>query len=141
MSEILDDFTDERDQERSRHGCVSGCLWIGVILSALSMVLYLFGGDMMDAIMEMAGEESFPRALMYIGIISSVLNLFGYYLLLRYKKNGFYIILSLNILSGIASYFYQGDITSLAVAFVVPLILYAVLQIQNEGIPAWEHMD
>lgn len=141
MSEILDDYNDGQSIEKTRHGCVSGCLWFGVVASALSVVFYIFGGDAMTTLAEQAGQESFPDAMIYIGAITAAIGLFGYYLILKWKKNGFFIVLGLSAISGVATYFIMGDITSLAASFIGPLILYAILQIQKDGVSAWDHLE
>ncbi len=141
MSELLDDFSDDYNLEKTRHGCVTAWLWLGIIGSGLAVVIYLIPGGFVNSMLEESGAEPLSKWLIIFFSISSLVGLFSYYLMLNWKKSGFYIAVGLSLLSALTTYLYMYDLYSIIMAFLSPLILYAILQIQKDGVSAWNHLE
>jgi len=141
MTELLDDFNDNEDLIKERHGCVSGCLWFMIAMSVLSVLMYFAGKEILNAAFESVGEEPIHGTLLLITTMLTGISVFGYYMILQWKRTGFYLVCALSVASGVARYIFMDDIISLLGVFIWPLIIFATLQIRKNGVSAWDHLE
>lgn len=140
MEDILDDFS--QSEEKNRHGCVAAWLWFSIVASLLAALLYLLGGEFVNQSMELSGSEPLSKTMMITYSTISIIGIYGYYMILQWKKTGFYIIIGISLLSGLWSYMSNGDIImTIASIFIGPIILFLILQIRKDGITAWDHLE
>ena len=137
------DILDDMDQIRAkkRHGCVSAWLIFMIIANAFTALLYLF---FFDNFMEMLPEESLDQMPdinpIILGVLG-VLNLIFAVLLLKWKKIGFWgfvatsiITLGINLNAGLG-------IGSSLLGLIGILLLYGILQIKQDDVSAWNHLE
>ena len=137
------DILDDMDQIRAkkRHGCVSAWLIFMIIANALGVLLYLF---FYDNFMGMMPEESLDQMPdvnpIFMGVLS-VLNLIFAVMLLKWKKIGFWgfvatsvISLGINLNAGLG-------VASILGGLIGILILYGILQIKQDDVSAWNHLE
>jgi len=138
-NDILDDMDQTRAKER--HGCVSAWLIFMIIANALGVLLYLF---FYDNFMGMMPEESLDQMPdvnpIFMGVLS-VLNLIFAVMLLKWKKIGFWgfvatsvISLGINLNAGLG-------VASILGGLIGILILYGILQIKQDDVSAWNHLE
>jgi len=141
MAEMLDDFNDHEDLMKERHGCVSAWLWLSFIGAVMSVLISIFGGDMLNEINVENGQPSMSQTYLYISALFTGVGAFAYYMILNWQKNGFYLASAISIVIGFVGYFMVGNFMSLAGAILGPIILFAILQIQKNGVSAWDHLE
>lgn len=95
----------------------------------------------MNLIMEESGAQSMSKMTMMAFAIISIVSIVGYYMIMQWKKIGFYIVSGLSVLSGLVNYSVTNDMTAIIGAFLGPIILFAILQIRKDGYTAWDHLE
>ena len=141
MDNLLDDFDDTDNLMKERHGCVTAWLWFSIVASVFTVVTMLFGGDLFNSLLEETGQETMSKSYIYVSVLLTGIGVYAYIMLLKWHKNGFFLACGLSIIGGLVGYFMIGDIFSLLGAFIGPVILFAILQIQKNGVSAWNHLE
>ncbi len=136
---IIDQPDLENQAPKQRHGCVTAWLIFIIIASsiaALGYVAFIVNGDLIAA-----QGLSLPNELLAPLILISLLNVLFAIMLLRWKKWAFWgfgvtalITLGINIAIGIS-------ISNSVLGLLGVVLLYGVLQIKQDGISTWEHLE
>ncbi len=123
--------------ERQRHGCVTAWLIFLIIANSFTALTYLFLSDLIIEHSPVEMSKSYLFALGFIGILNLIFAIF----LLRWKKWAFrgflfttIITFAINIISGQS--FWQS-----LFGFLGIIILYGILQIKEEGVSTWNHLE
>lgn len=67
--------------------------------------------------------------------------LIGYIMLIKWKKNGFYIVLVVGILNIITTICTVGFAVSIISSIIGLILLYGILNIKKDGVEYWLAMD
>jgi hypothetical protein len=130
--------TDEAANEgKKRHGCVTAWLVIMIIGNSLAALIYLFAGDFLN--------KSLPKPIstttLILLTIIGVANVAFAILLLRWNKSGFWGF----VMSAIAALTVNLSVGLGIGQCILGLagigVLYAILQIKQDGISAWDNME
>ncbi|WP_430412929.1 hypothetical protein [Kordia sp.] len=132
----MENFNDNSNYEKQRHGCVTAWLVFIIIANSLMALLYLLGGGMIT--------ENLPGVATSILVILGLLgvgNVIFAVLLLQWKKIGFWgflgtsiVVLFINISIGLG-------IGQSLFGLVGVAILYGILQIKQNDVTAWENLE
>lgn len=124
-----------------RHWFVTFWLWLGIVANALASILYSI---LLFSSIGLFSSTPEPLWLRLIWVISCLAAIGGYLLMLQWKKIGFWIVLGLHILNCLVWLpmmpemgFFYTIITSL---FPV-VVLYAVLQLKQNGVSYWKSLQ
>ena len=143
---------------RQRHSASTASLVILMILyAAISVYLIDISKSAKSAIWGFATEENaqkflfqhvmvdlFVNGVLVIGILYAI-NAIGTFLIIKWKKLGYWIVLGASILALLIDVIllYNGGNTSDGIAFCIasmlsPIILWAVLQFKSESQSCWK---
>ena len=124
-------------ETKMRHGCVTAYLIFVIIANSILAIIYLFAGNLITE--NLPGDVSI-EIIIILGLIG-VFNVICAVMLFKWKKWGFWgfvgtsiISLMINLAIGL------GVGTSLA-GLIGIAILYAILQIKQDNISAWENLE
>jgi len=136
---IIDQPDIENQGPKQRHGCVTAWLIFIIIASSIAALAYvaiIVNGDLMEA-----QGVSFPNELLLPLILIALLNVIFAIMLMRWKKWAFWgfavtalITLVINIAIGIS-------ISNSVLGLLGVVLLYGILQIKQDGISTWEHLE
>ncbi len=122
---------------KQRHGCVSAWLILMIIMNSIIAVIYLFAGN---RVVENLPYDVDDKYMVAMGIVALANTAFAI-MLFQWKKIGFYgfvvttlISLALNISMGL------GTGSSLF-GLLGLVVLYAILQIDKDGVKAWDNLQ
>lgn len=123
---------------RERAGFVSFYLWMALILNALMGLAY-FATIFTKKGMWSAYDPMWTRAY---GFVSSMILFYGYHLLLRWHRNGFFVLVLMAGVSVIINLCNGGGVSVFSFSpFFGIAILYAVLQIRKNGKSCWDQLS
>jgi hypothetical protein len=133
----MENLNESANLPKQRHGCVTVWLILMIVANSFTAILYLFGGDLV--------AQNFPggisSSMLILLAIMGIANVIFSIQLFKWKKIGFWgfvltsigaLIINLNVGVGIG----QSLLGLVGLA-----ILYGVLQIGNNGVPAWKHLE
>lgn len=123
--------------EFKRHAFVTSWLWFCVVINGLCAVGYF---ALLFSSKGLWTRTPEPIWLRLIWLFGSVVTLYGYIMLLKWKRLGFYLCMGMSILSAVVSLIVSGSFTALS-AIIGILVLYSILQIKRDGVEYWEAMD
>ncbi len=136
MEEILDNFENGSSQ-RKRHGCVSAWLIFMIIGNALTALSYFF----MSEIIATSLPVQIPKPMLYLMGAIAILNVVFSVMLFQWKKLGFYGFVVTSLLA-FAMNTYIGISPTQSLFGLLGLgLLYAILQIKENKISAWNHLE
>ena len=138
MSEqdLLDDT--QYSSDRKRHGCVTAWLIFMIAANALSAILYLARTEYMAKMV--SNEPSTKGMIVLLGLIG-VANIYFAFLLLRWKRQGFYGIIGTSAVTFMINLSLGLGIGQSILGLVGIGILYAILQIKQDGNSTWSQLD
>lgn len=114
-----------------RNGFITFYLWAGIIVNGLLAVLYMLrsiGGFFVSG-------DFFERLT---GLSCCMLMAVGYYMLLKWKKFGFFLIVGVGLLQFIRTLLTMQDILRPTIVIIAGIaILSGVLQIRKNGVSCW----
>lgn len=122
-----------------RHGFITFWLLLCVIVNSLATIGYFLlmfsSKGLWSAIPE-------PIWLRLIWLFSSIALLIGYWMLLKWKQNGFIVIMLTQLITILIDIF-SGDSINITVLFPVVglILLYMILRIKKNGISYWNAME
>lgn len=119
--------------EQERNGFITFWLWIIIIGNLFMAIISFFPKAMWGS--------NYPDDYVIFSVISGlfpIVNIFGAFMLLAWKKIGFTIIALSAICSGLFTFF---TIRTAPVGFVGLIILWLILRIKKNGISCWECLD
>jgi len=122
---------------KKRHGCVTAWLILMIIANSFTAITYLFMGD---TVLENL-PSTVSKSMLVVLAILGIANLSFAILLFKWKKWAFWgfmgsalVTLSINLSIGLS--LGQSLIGLLGI-----VLLYAVLQIKQDGKTAWENLE
>lgn len=136
---------------RQRHGFVTAWLILSVIASVILMLLTLRDAYHIYQFCTDVGEE-FP-SLVLVSCVGALCTVGGYILLLCWKKRGFSVLVTVQLVVVINNLFTMSDnifiidneilfYTQYIIAPIVSvLVLLLILQIKKNGVSYWKAMD
>ena len=133
----MENLNENSNNQKQRHGCVTAWLILMIIANSLTAILYLFAGDMVAQNFPGGISNSMLILLALLGIGNVVFSI----LLFKWMKIGFWgflvnsigvLIVNLSIGLGIGQSLF---------GLVGIAILYGVLQIKKDNVPAWDNLD
>ena len=156
--------------EKERHGFVSFWLKFGIAVSFIMILVQLFAYSSLGKPEDMLGEknlsgtvleqlQSHVLTMQVIGIIGSVLLIFFYYKLLRWKKIGFWGFACTSVLANIFTLVFLNKIAEdykelglgmsvnltfggvVVISAIAIFVLWAILQIRKNGISCWKQLE
>ena len=117
---------EEETPVAERHGCVTTWLWFVIVVNTVASFLLLVFG--------IFDQESFEFVDIIYGLFG-IVTVIGAFMILKWLKIGFYMIVISNVLANIIAFAATGDRpTGLLGLFV----LWAVLQIKKNGVSCWK---
>jgi len=130
--------TDETaNNGKKRHGCVTAWLIFMIIGNSLAALIYLFDGDFIN--------KSLPRPIstttLILLTIIGIANVMFAILLLRWNKSGFWGFVMSAIAALIVNLRVGLGIGQCLLGLAGIGILYAVLQIKQDDISAWDNLE
>lgn len=128
---------DQYPEDKKRHGCVTTWLILLMIVNSGVALIHFFGNDLLIKYM----PYNVSPAMLYLLGFFSTMNVVFAVLLFQYKKIGFWGF----IVSAVAGFLINlqlGLSVGQALAGFVGIgVLFAILQIKQNGISAWEQME
>ena len=135
MTEILDDV---QAGEKKRHGCVTAWLIFMIIANAGTALVYLFARELiMDNLPGVSDSPIFMILLSVLGIANVIFAM----MLLKWKKIGFFGFIGSSIGAIIVNVSMGLDIVQSVSGLFGIALLYAILQIKENGVSAWDNME
>jgi len=133
----MDTINENQNVTKQRHGCVTAWLVLMIIANSLTAITYLFASEMITKNLSIDVSNSMIILLGILGIANVVFSI----MLFQWKKLGFwgFIITSLGAL--IINLSIGLGIVQSLFGLVGIAILYGVLQIKKDNIPAWENLE
>lgn len=122
---------------KQRHGCVTAWLIMMIIINSLTAVIYLFASDMITE--NLPGDVSTPMIVL-LGIIG-IGNVVFSVLLFQWKKIGFWGFIVTSIAALIVNLSIGLGIGQSVFGLVGIVVLYGVLQIKKDNVPAWDNLE
>jgi hypothetical protein len=133
MNEILDNIQEENPSiSKTRHGCVTTYLIFMMIVNSLLSLLYFINND--------TGIYGSKEISIILGLIG-VSNVIFAVLLFGYKRIGFIGFLISSLISFGFNISLGIPILRSLLGLCGIIILYAVLQIKQDGNTTWEQLD
>lgn len=136
MEPILD-TPENPNVEKERHGCVTAWLVLMIILNSLTAVIYLFASDMITA--NLPGSISTSMVIL-LGIIG-VANVVFAALLLQWKKMAFWGFAATSVITLLINVTHGISVGQSLLGLAGVAILYGVLQIKQNNVSAWDHLE
>lgn len=116
-----------------RNGFITFWLWVLIVGNVLMAIISFFPKTMWG--------KNYPDDSVIPSIVSGlfcIINVTGAFMLLSWKKRGFYLIALSAVIGGVFSFI---TVKSLPVGLVGLAILWSILNIKRNGIPYWDVMD
>ena len=133
----MDNLNENTNIPKQRHGCVTAWLILMIIANSLTAILYLFAGDIV--------AQNFPggisNSILILLAIFGIGNVIFSILLFKWKKIGFWGFLLTSIGSLIINLSIGLGIGQSLLGLVGIAILYGVLQIKKDNVPAWDNLE
>ncbi|MFC5195367.1 hypothetical protein ACFPH8_08525 [Bizionia hallyeonensis] len=122
---------------KQRHGCVTAWLILMIVVNAITALSYLIAGDSVS--------ESFPGSVsnftLIILALLGIANVIFAVLLFQWNKLGFWGFLSTSLVALLINLSIGIPIGQSLLGLLGIVILYAVLQIKREHVPAWDYLE
>lgn len=125
-------------EPHKRHPFITFWLWLGAIINGLLTVGYFLLLFSSKGLWTATPEPTLVRLFWLVG---SVGLLIGYIMLIKWKKNGFYIVLVVGILNIITTICTVGFAVSIISSIIGLILLYGILNIKKDGVEYWLAMD
>ncbi len=136
MEDVLDDSINNELNLKQRHGCVTAYLVFMIVINSLIALAYLFANQFV--LEETAGSS--PAMIYALGIIG-IANVVFAVMLWKWKKIGFFGFIGTSLAAAALNIMMGVEISQIIMGLVGIAILYAILQIKQDGRSAWENME
>lgn len=128
--------TDGTDMPRQRNGFVSFWLWLCLVINVLIAIGYF---ALLFSDRGLFARQPEPTAIRLAWLALSLALVYGYWLLLKWRKLGWTILCGVAVLNTIVNIATTGPAGFLS---LLPLlILYLILQIRKNGISCWSWLE
>lgn len=137
----MESFVKNGTNQLKRHGFISFWLWLCLIFNGLATIGYFL---LMFSSKGLWSATPEPIWLRLIWLVSSIVLVIGYWMLLKWKQNGFIMIMLVQFITIVINLFLSGDMGINITTFspIVGLILlYIILKIKKNGISYWDAME
>lgn len=131
----MEPINENQNVAKKRHGCVTTWLIIMIIVNFLTAINYLFNSE--SVIVNFPSNT--PISIVILLGILGIANVIFAILLLKWKKIGFWgftiaslIVLIINLSIGLGIWSFFG--------LIGIAVLYGVLQIKKNDVPAWDNL-
>jgi len=137
--DILDDLSSIDVGVKERHGCVTAWLVLVIMASILGCIGIVFSTTDLGT---GSGTPDVEGSLIWVLAAIAMSNAFFAYLILRWRKNGFFAFAVSTTIVFCINLYYELSLYESVSAFFGLGILYAILQIKNRfGRTAWELLE
>jgi hypothetical protein len=133
----MDTINENQNVTKQRHGCVTAWLVLMIIANSLTAIIYLFASEMITKNLSMDISNSMIMLLGILGIANVVFSI----MLFQWKKLGFWGFIITSIGALIVNLSIGLGIVQSLFGLAGIAILYGVLQIKKDNIPAWENLE
>lgn len=121
---------------KKRHGCVTAWLIYMIIVDSLIAIIYFFASDFV--VENLRGNISTPMII--ISGIMGITNVVFSILLFQWKKIGFWGFTVTSIADLIINLSLGLGLEQSLIGLVDIIVLYYILQIKKDNIPAWDNL-
>jgi hypothetical protein len=133
----MNTINENQNVTKQRHGCVTAWLVLMIIANSLTAMAYFFASEMITKNLSMDVSNSM---IILLGIIC-IANVIFSVMLFQWKKLGFWGFIITSIGALIINLSIGLGITQSLFGLVGIAILYGVLQIKKDNIPAWDNLE
>ncbi len=138
MTELLDDdFERAPIGNKQRHGCVTAWLIFMIVASAISALTYLFARGLISEMMPGTGDSPLFILLGFVAILNVIFAI----MIFQWKRIGFYGFIVTGVIAFVINLIMGIGVGQSVMGLVGIGILYAILQIEQEGESAWKQLD
>lgn len=121
-----------------RHPFVSFWLWLGTVLNGICVIAYFLLLFSSKGLWTGTPEPMWLRLAWLFGASVAV---YGYIMLLKWKRTGFYVLSAITAMNVTLSLISDGFSISAFMPIIGISVLYSILRIKKDGIEYWEAMD
>jgi hypothetical protein len=132
----MEESTEITTEPKQRHGCVTAWLILMIVMNSLSAILYLFAGDMMSRTI-----PGITTSTLIILAVLGIANVIFSALLFQWNKWGFWGFIITSIAALVINLSIGIGIGRSLFGLVGIAILYAILQIKQNDVTAWENLE
>lgn len=129
--------TNNPNSTNLRHGCLTAWLVLMIVANSATTVLYFFTSIMVAENPLEAISSILLIALSILGILNVICSI----LLFQWKKIGFWGFVVTSIIALIINLSIDTSLTQSLLGFMGLVILYGLLQINKNGVSAWEGLE
>jgi hypothetical protein len=133
----MEPINENLNVAKQRHGCVTAWLVLMIIANSLSAVISLFASEMITE--NLPGDVS-TSMIILLGILG-IANIIFSVMLFQWKKFGFWGFIITSIGAFIINLSIGLGIGQSLFGLVSIAILYGILQIKKDNIPAWDNLE
>lgn len=124
-------------ESKQRHGCVTAWLIFMIIANSITAVSYLFMGDMISQNL----PNPIPQPLLLTLAVVAIVNLILAIMLFQWKKWAFWAFAGTTVIALIINLYLGLGIGTSMFGLAGIAILYGILQIKQDGVAAWDHLE
>ncbi|EGV42570.1 hypothetical protein BZARG_1841 [Bizionia argentinensis JUB59] len=132
----MDHLNKNISTAKQRHGCVTAWLILMIIVNALTSLSYLLAGNTVSQ--NLGGDIS--NLMMIVLALIGIANVIFAVLLFQWNKIGFWGFLGTSLIALFVNINIGIGIGQSLLGLLGIVILYAVLQIKKDHVPAWNHL-
>ncbi|NPA37348.1 MAG: hypothetical protein GXO47_10920 [Chlorobi bacterium] len=133
----MENFNENTNTTKQRHGCVTAWLILMIIVNSAIALLYLFAGD--KVAQNFPG--GIPKSILILLAVTGILNVVFAILLFKWKKIGFWGFLITGTITAIINFSLGLGVFQSLFGLTGIVILYGILQIKKDNVPAWENLE
>lgn len=121
------------ENNKKRNGIVTVCLWLGILgylTITISYIVTMY-------------SENVPNTVLGLGLCSmlALADALGLLLMMRWSKNGFYLLVLSSILSAVVNFsVLKLDLLPSAAFLIVSAIWFVILQLRSGGKSVWSQL-
>ncbi|SNR35301.1 hypothetical protein [Dokdonia pacifica] len=124
-------------ESKQRHGCVTAWLIFMIIGNSYSTLSYLFIDDMLSQFLSEPIQDSMRYALVLLGILNLIIFIL---MLVQMRKWTFWAYVGTGLITFLINISIGLGVGPSIIGFMGVVILYAVLQIKQNGKTAWKNL-
>ncbi len=132
-----DTIFNEENEPKQRHGCVTAWLILLIVTNSLTAALYFFGRDL---VVKSLHKPDASGWLVAMGVCA-IANVAFAVLLFKWKKAGFYGYLGTSIIALLINIQLGLGIGQSLIGLLGIVILFAILQIKEGDVKAWDNLE
>lgn len=122
---------------KQRHGCVTAWIVFMIIVNSITAIVNLFASNLIAE--NLPVKVSTPMIIL-LGVLGMTNAVFAY-MLLRWKKWGFYGIVVMSALTLIINLSIGLGIGQSLLGLLGVVLLYGILQMKKDNVTAWDNLE